>query len=593
MAKKNKQTSQNFLQGSLVLLIAMGIGKVIGALFKLPLTNMLGEIGIGYFTLAYNFFVIFQTIAVAGFPSAIARMVASSVAQKRYRDVNRIYNVALKIFLVTGTVCTVAMFIGSFIYANVFLKNVNYLPALLVMCPCVFFCCMMSVNRGYFQGLRNMKPTAYSQVIEALCKLLLGLFFASSIIKIGMNQYAETGVVFGTPVTNPEDANIATLPYASAAAILAVTIGTMVGTAFLMFRKRRSRNEITHEMITASPLPAPDRMIFKGLLALAIPVALAALANNLSTLIDTFTIQGSLKSLIENSPDKMQQYYGKYVELGGDMLTFIWGAYSGLAMTMFNLVPTLTSSFGVSALPAVTSSWAVGDTKETKKSIESILRITTLVGVPCGLGLTVLANEILSLLFSRTPGGVEVATPILQILGITVIVVALATPIHAILQAIGKASFIVKALLITAVIKFLFNYFLVSVPEFNINAAPIGTFVSYVFLIGADLMCLRSTTGIKINKFSVFVKPLIAGIICAASAWVVNFGLKRVIGDRVIEIAGRNVTGIICVAGAIIAAVIVYIIAVLLIRAITKDDVVMLPKGEKLAAFLEKRHLLG
>lgn len=587
-AKKRK--AQSFLQGSLVLLAAAFIVKIIGALFKLPLTSMIGEIGMGYFGTAYSFFTVFQTIAIAGFPAAISRLVAENMANERYRDVKRIYRVALKVFLVTGTIGTVAMFIGSFFYCRYYLEDMNYLPALLIMSPCVFFYCMMSVNRGYFQGMRNMKPTAISQVIEALCKLILGLSFSKLIINWGMKQYSEKGVVFGTVVTTAEEAEIASLPYAAAGAILAVTIGTVLGMIFLMFRRNIWGDGITKVDLGYAPKPRSQRYILRSLLAIAIPVALASLANNLSTIIDTVTIQGGLKSLVENHTDVMMAQYGSMSDLS-TMQTFVWGAYSGMALTLYNLVPTITGTFGVSALPTVTTSWAKHDIPGTKKSIESILRITALIAIPAGLGLSAVAKPLLSALYSNRPDGVAVAVPLVVILGVSAIFIAVAGPTHSMLQAVGKASFIVKALVITAVIKFVLNFTLVRIPYLNINGAPIGTLVSHVFLLTVDLICLSKTTKVKFNLGSVFGKPAIAGIACAVCAFFVSFGLDKVLSPM--DGLGTRTVSIICVAAAVCVAIVVYCVIILAIKGVTKNEVLMLPKGEKIAAILEKKHLIG
>lgn len=587
-AKKRK--AQSFLQGSLVLLCATFIVKIIGALFKLPLTNLIGSIGMGYFGTAYSFFTVFQTIAIAGFPAAISRLVAENMANERYRDVKRVYRVALKVFLITGTVGTIAMFIGSFFYCRYYLEDMNYLPALLIMSPCVFFYCMMSVNRGYFQGMRNMKPTAISQVIEALCKLILGLIFANLVINWGMKQYSESGVVFGTAVSTAEEAEIASLPYAAAGAILAVTIGTVLGMIFLMLRRNVLGDGITKEDIEYSPKPRSQRYILRSLLVIAIPVALASIANNLSTVIDTVTIQGGLKSLVENNPETMMAQFGSMTSLN-TMATFVWGAYSGMALTLFNLVPTITGTFGVSALPTVTTSWATHDIPGTKKSIESILRITALIAIPAGLGLSAVAKPLLSALYSDNAGGVAVATPLVVMLGFAAVFVAMTGPIHSILQAVGKASFIVKALVVTAVIKFALNFTLIRIPSLNINGAPIGTLVSNIFLLVVDIICLSRTTKIKFSLRSVFVKPFIAGLACAASAFVVSFGLDKILSS--VESIGVRTANVICVGAAVVVAIIVYCVVILAIKGITKNEVVMLPKGEKIAAILEKKHLIS
>ena len=162
---------------------------------------------------------------------------------------------------------------------------------------------MMSVNRGYYQGLSNMVPTVISQVIEALTKLILGLLFSSLVMQIGMQQYADTGAVFGTQVATEELAKQATYPYAAAAAIFAVMLGSAFGTVYLFIRRRLGGDGISREEIRSSPAPMPQKVILKSLLAIAIPVALGAVTNQLTAVIDTFSIQSIVAHISQSNPD--------------------------------------------------------------------------------------------------------------------------------------------------------------------------------------------------------------------------------------------------------------------------------------------------
>lgn len=206
----------------------------------------------GYFSSAYVVFNLIQTVAIAGFPVAISKMVAENVVLHRYRDVKRIYRVSFRVFLVTGLAGTVLMLAISPLAVSV-MKNPGALYSMLAMAPAVFFICMMSVNRGYYQGLSNMVPTVISQVIEALTKLILGLLFSSLVMQIGMQQYADTGVVFGAQVATEELAKQATYPYAAAAAIFAVMLGSAFGTFYLFIRRRLGGDGISKEEIRQSP----------------------------------------------------------------------------------------------------------------------------------------------------------------------------------------------------------------------------------------------------------------------------------------------------------------------------------------------------
>ncbi|MBR3620670.1 MAG: oligosaccharide flippase family protein, partial [Clostridia bacterium] len=246
MEKASKR--QSVLSGAMVLMGAIILVKIIGALFKMPMTSMLGTVGRGYFQSAYEIYTPIFAVAMAGLPVAVSKMVAESVALGQYRQARSIFTVSQKIFIIVGVSGTVLLLIAAFPYAF-FVANKKSLGAILCVAPSIFLCCFMSAYRGYYEGLRNMVPTAISQVIEALGKLVIGLALIKLIMNRGAAQYASALAangyteemmngslsvnVFGQQVSNAAQANSVIVPYAAAGAVLGVTLGSLLSLLFL------------------------------------------------------------------------------------------------------------------------------------------------------------------------------------------------------------------------------------------------------------------------------------------------------------------------------------------------------------------------
>ena len=208
-----KKRGQGFLGGALILLIAVGLVKVIGAFFKIPLNAIIGDVGMGYFGTAYTIYHPIFSLATAGFPVAIARMVSENLERKRYRDVRRLHAVSIPIFLLLGTLACALMLLGSAPFlAFINRADQNALPAVYVLAPAVFFGSLSAIYRGYYEGLGDMRPTAFSEVAEALCKLILGLLTAWAVMDRAMEEFASSGTVFGQAVSSMDYARSAALP---------------------------------------------------------------------------------------------------------------------------------------------------------------------------------------------------------------------------------------------------------------------------------------------------------------------------------------------------------------------------------------------
>ena len=359
---------------------------------------------------------------------------------------------------------------------------------------------------------------------------------------------------------------------------------TCIGMLFLILRHKIGGDGISKEELRLAPPPQGRRVLLRELIAIAVPVCLGSLVTNLTSVIDLFSVMNRLGAAIAAAPKTVLSMYEGMIPSGVDLSglpNYLWGCYQGLAVTIFNLVPSITVTFGISALPAVTTAWTRRNKKETQKNIESVLRITALVALPAGLGLTTLSEPILSLLFGTRPQEVLVAAPLLRTMGIAVIFVAIASPVYSVLQAVGHADLPVKFMLVGAALKLGVNFFLVAVPGVNIQGAPVGTILCYTFIVLASMISLKRLTGISLRMVSVFVKPLLSGGACALAAWAGYGMLARVIPGKLATLAAVAVGGI------------VYLIFLLVTRTLQKDDVLMLPKGEKIAKALEKRGFIG
>ena len=558
--------------------------KVIGALFKIPLANILGGGGMGYFMTAYSLFNPLYALATAGLPVAVSKLVSESVAQGRCQDAKRVFRLSLGIFLTTGTLGCIAMVLGAQAFSQA-VGNPGAALAVAVMGPAVFFGCVTSAFRGYNEGLRNMTPTALSQVVEAVARLAFGIAFASVLLNHGMAEYASHGTVYGQVAASLEDAQRLVLPVASAGAVAGISVSTACGSLFLLLRQLFCRDGITREQLASSPRVRPRRELGRMLLSVALPVCLASAAVNLTSLIDLGSIMNRLFIALEKNPQAVLDMYRGLLPEGialSEIPNYLYASYTGLAVTVFNLVPALTVTFGTSALPAVASSWAVKNYPATKRNIQSVLRITALVAIPAGLGIFALSGPILNLLFSSRAAEAAIAAPMLRWMGLAVILVAIAGPVNSMLQAVGRADVPVKMILAGGLLKLGCNYLLIAVPQINIKGAPVGTVLCYGLILTVSLGILCRETGIALEWGKTFGKPLLAGVGCALCAWAsYGFFSRGVLSSSLSTLA------------AVAAGGGFYLMFLLFAKGFVKEDVLMLPGGEKVSKILEKYSLLG
>ncbi|MDK2801582.1 MAG: stage sporulation protein [Clostridiales bacterium] len=532
-----KTYKQTFLQGALILLVANALVKIIGALFKIPLTYLIGPDGMGIYGTAYIIYTWLFVIATAGLPIAVSKMVSESIARNNRPEAHKIFNVAFYLLTVIGITGTAVLFFGAKFFANTLGNSRAYL-AIMAMSPSLLFVALMSAYRGYFQGLQNMVPTAISEVIEALGKLIIGYLLAYLWISRGKE-------------------------YAAAGAILGVSTGTFLGALALYGIYQLSQKRIHDEIKGAKDHRVKvrtGREIIYELIRIAVPITIGVSVFSLTSVIDLAMIMNRLQAI-------------GYSEVQASTL---YGYYSNYAVTMFNLPPTLIIALSTSIVPAVASAFAVHNTRLAKRTTESAIRITVLFALPSAIGLSLLAEPILALVYHDTG-----AAQLLNILGIAVLFVSLVLVTNAILQATGKPMVPVRNMLIGGIVKIITNYILVGNPQVNINGVPIGTTLCYFIIVVLNLIEVKSITKAEYKVVDFLFKPIIA---------VVSMGISVIFtyNKLVLMIHNNDISTL----GAIMVGAIIYGLMLIAIGGIKKEDIEMMPKGKKIVKVMNKFGLL-
>lgn len=576
-----EQKRQTFLEGALVLTAATLVVKVIGALFKIPLANILGGVGMSYFTSAYDIFAPLYSLAVSGLGVAVSRVVSEAVVSGGQATLGHVLGASRKLFLVLGFSGSVLLAVCSGGFSRL-INNPGASVAIYAIVPAIFFSCVTAIYRGYYQGMSNMIPTARSRVLEAVVKLCAGTALSFGVTRYLQQRYLQTGMVMGIAAATPAEANLTIFQYSAAAAILGVTLSTAAGAWFMRRYFRLHGGTITRP--TQRKERTLQRDIARRLLKIAIPISLATLVVNLTSLIDLMSVMNCLKSAIaRDSQTILEMYRGLIPEaITTDILPeYLYGSYSGLAFSLFNLIPAITADLGISAIPVVTRSWISGNREQLSETISSILRITLMVALPAGLGISVLAGPILHFLYPARVMEATIITPVLRVMGISSILVAVTTPINSILQAIGRERIPLFALSLGAMVKLVTNFFFVSQPQLNIQGVPFGSLFCYGLIILISTISLARAGRVRLGIFTTFLKPLFCAVLSAGSAYCAYYLIFASYGNTLRLL------------GAVAFAVGIYLFMLLLTKTITKTDAQMLPGGEKIVKTLEKLHAIS
>lgn len=494
-----------FFKNTVILFTAMFITKIIGAVLKIPLTNMMGGTGMGYFSTAYSFFNPVYTVLAAGLPTIVTRMTAQSIAGRRFRDARKTKSAALLLAWASGIFGTVFMIIFAAPFANYAASSPESLWAVLAIAPSVLFCCLAAAYRGYYEGLSNMVPTAVSQVVESAVKAVLGLGLAAFAIGLG-----QSGKIPADKI----------LPCGAAAAVLGVTVGELCGTLFLMLRSRLRSDHITDRELEESPLPPRTGELIKKIILQSLPISAGAVIINLGAFIDLLTISGGIQECFVKNMGYFSLNYGSAIsEAGADNFgNFVYGSYTGIVLSIFMLITSLTALIGKSALPAIAAAHERGDKNEIGRHVSILLSGIFLIGLPLCMCLGTLAEPVLQILYPVRAAEITVSVIPLAVLCAGGIPIALCGGLFSVFQAVGRFDLPIKLMMCGSAAKLIMNLLFLRVPVLAISGAALSTVFSHVLVMILGLASLKGAIGTKIKTRKLFVKPFAAAFACCLSA---------------------------------------------------------------------------
>ncbi|MBQ8994185.1 MAG: polysaccharide biosynthesis protein [Oscillospiraceae bacterium] len=492
---------QTITEGALTLTLAIAVVKVVGLIYKFPLISRLAGGGWGYYQTAYNIYSAIYAVAVTGFPSAVARLVAGYAAKGCYKDVLELKKQAVYLFSIIGLIGSGGLMLLARPLSEDLMQNPGAYFSVLAVAPSIFFSCLMSAYRGYYQGLSNMVPTAISQVVEVIFKAGFGYAAVILINHYLSREYDAYGTVMGIPQTEATMVS-SILSYCAAGAIFAVTVSTLAGYLCMLVTYKRKGSEITNDMLENSPEGERVEVLRRQILRFGFPLALSAIALRVTSLIDNATVLRRLTGVIDEHLDVLYaSHHGLFdlidVEVT-DLPNYLYEVY-GYGMPLFDLVPTITATFGTSALPHITGAYSSGDMNGAKRAVEQTLSTTMLIAAPAGFGMAFMALPLLNLLYPALPVGSQLAAPMLTILGVAAVFSCLTSSVNTMLQAIGKIDVPVKLMMVGCVIKVVTNYIFISIPQLNIKAAPLGNLFCYITTGIVGLLLLLKYSGLRVD----------------------------------------------------------------------------------------------
>lgn len=529
-------SKENFIKGAAILGIAGLLVKVLGAIYRIPLTNLIGTEGIGYYQPAYNIYNLLLVVSLSGFPTAIAKIVSEKRALQNYEGAYQVYKVSLWGLFLIGLISSVFILI----FARNIVGFIGYpgsYYSMLALVPALFAVPLLSAYRGFFQGTQDMTPIALSQIIEQIFRVGVGLYLAYAFVGKGLEE-AAAGATFG----------------ASAGGVAALIFIYII----YIFSRKHIKEEIkTSKYNRTETVPN----IIKKLLYIAVPITIGASIAPLMGNMDSFIVSNRLAAI------------GYTVEQYTDM----FGELSGTAQTLINFPQVFSTAVAMSLVPAITESFTKKQTSKLNITANAGVKISLIIGLPSGMGLFLLAEPIIALLYaSLGPEKHASSGALLQIMAISVIFLTLVQAFTAILQSINKQFHPVKNLAIGLVVKIILSYILIGIPSVNIKGAAISTTISYLAVAVLNWLDINSTN-VRINIIQISARPLLSTAIMAIATFASFEFLKSFLGRQNLAVLGS-----IAVAG------VVYIFCLFVTGAITKEDLDLIPKGEKLKKFVRK-----
>jgi stage V sporulation protein B len=549
MGNKRTKESNFIIQGS-ILAVASVICRLIGILYRIPLTNILGNEGNAYYGYAFEVYALMLLLSSYSLPLAVSKLVSARVAKGQRKNAYRIYKCALLFAGVVGLVVSLITYFGADFIAGTLMSQPMSAVALKVLAPTIFVVAIMGVLRGYYQGLGTMMPTVFSQIIEQIINAVISVAAAFYLFSYGK----KIDALLYTESYGPA--------YGAAGGTLGTGAGALAGLLFLLIVAALYKPVINrHLRRDRTTYKEEYSEIFMILVLTIVPVIFSTAVYNISSILD-------------------QGMFNKIMALQGNDakdIADIYGIYTGKYKLLTNVPVAIASALAASTVPTLSRALAEGNKRAVARKISSSIRFTMIVVIPCAIGLTVLASPILQLLFNDAE---VLPARLLQLGSITVILYSLSTLTNGILQGINQMKIPVRNATISLVIHLIALFIMLTVFKWGIYA------VLYANIIFALLMCILNSMAIRkhINyeqeiKYT-FIIPSVAAIFMGVLVFLVQFLLFKVVSNNIATIL------------AIVVGIIAYFVILLVLKGINRDDLEQMPKGYVISNIAEKLHLL-
>lgn len=535
--KTNKDKKGSFIIQASVLAAASLIVRFIGFLYRLPLTALIGDRGNAIYSAGYYIYTFLLILSSAGLPAAISRLVSTRIAKGEYRNAQKIFRVSMIFAGVAGAIGMLVLFFFAEPIAKM-VDSPNSVYCLQTLAPTLLIVGVMSVYRGYLQGMNIMTPTAVSQIFEQVFNAVFSVYLAWVLVK----QSIPLGAAGGTAGTG---------------------IGALAGLIVVMIFYNRMKPEIRHNMRIEEKgiYQETTGEAFKKLVVTAFPIIAGTAVFSMTNLIDMKMVMSGLMSS------------GAFTEAEAEVL---YGQLSGKYVTLTTFPVSISSAMATAAIPNIAMAVTVGNKKEVKRKINTALKLAMIISIPAAVGIGVLGDQILRMLFPSYPeGGV-----LLKVGAISIAFLSFCQIVTGVLQGIGKIQVPVIGALLGAVVKIALNWILIRIPSINVVGAVISTDVCYLVASIFNVIMLMRYTKTRVNFSGVLIKPTIGSII---------MGIGCVIGYKVISLVFGNTISTLLT---IIVAVIIYLLVMIFIRGITEEDLLSIPKGIILVRVFKKIGLL-
>lgn len=535
-----QEKRQSFMKGAAILTASTLIVKILGLFFSIPLSNFIGDDGMSYFFTAYQIFAVFLTLSTAGLPVAVSRMVSTAYSQGRKKEADRVFFVAFWLFFAVGILGCAAMFFGAGWIADRLMANPGADKAIMALAPTMFFVSLMSALRGYFQGRSNMTPTAVSQTIEAVTKVVIGVGLAVYIL----NQFGSDA-------------------WAAVGAIIGVSISAFLGLGYLAaYKLRQSRRDRANR--TDDPdelLSAPSGELLKSLLKFAVPITLGACFLNVLDLIGDSVLMNRLQFTAGFSEAQAQTMYTALCN----------------ARKYFDLPGAFVIPISTSLLPMLSGAVASHDQDSIDNITTLSLRVTLLISIPASVGMCLFSEPICGVLLAGRLEMAEAAAPLLAMLSIAIAFNSTLYTTNAILQSFGHPVIPVRNMAIGGVVKVVVSYVLNGMPAVNVMGSAISTVVSYLLIMILNFLSIRKILPGLPSMIKTALPMVFSALVMGAGSYGAYRALCLALPYRAAFLP------------AVVLAVALYAAAVLLTGCVTYEDVCVLPKGEVIARLLHMK----